>query len=440
MVIVTLSLELHLTKPPNIVVFQTDDHARWALSVYGGQRFTAPNIDALAKRGIVMENAFTPTPVCSPARASFFTGLVPSQHGVRDFISSMPGFHEQDRLKGIETLPQTLSQAGYTCGLAGKWHIGRDNTPAPGFKSWQAMSGAFPIHHQGKHEFSIDGQILQKSGVLTDVITDCALDILQQRGADAPFFLYVGYYATHSPWSGHPEHLVPQDEPSAELELSPAGFQVLNVELRNADANDQRLALAQYRAAIAEIDAGVGRILDALPDGEDTIIVYTSDHGLSLGQNGLFGKGNATYPQNLFDNHIRIPMILSRPGHWPEDTSSPVLADLTDLHATLGTAAGVFGTETDGKTRPGQDIVAAVNGETKGKSFQICEYGQKALLHDGRQSFEHPQFENESIMPKFQLMEAFYQNIDCIPPWEWTPENKYTFNPTDAWHPPTGPE
>jgi arylsulfatase A-like enzyme len=425
-----------VNKQPNIVLIQSDDHARWALPIYGGSTFHAPNIDRLAARGVVMENAFTPTPVCSPARGSTMTGLTPSQHGIRDFISSKPRYHEKNWLEGLDTISQLLSAQGYYCGLAGKWHLGMDRIPAKGFDEWRAMSGAYPITHQGSQEFSINGTITRVDGVLSEITTDHALNILENRPDKNPFFLYVGYYATHSPWSGHPDRLVPQDEPGFDLDDPPAGYQALNVELRDSSAESRRAARAQYRAAVAEIDECVGRILAALPKDEDTIIIYTADHGLSVGQHGLFGKGNATYPQNLFNDHIRIPMIISRPGVWPEGERCPHLVDLTDLYTMLTSATGVAGSETDGKVRGGRDIMGITKGETPPKVFQACEYGPYALYFDGETRFERRAGQDVEPCAEADALEAFYRSLNCAPPWEWQPPEEHEFNPTDAWLPP----
>lgn len=423
-------------RQPNIIVFQTDDHAQWASSVYDNDQYPTPHLDRLAQRGIVMNNAFTTTPVCSPARASFFTGLLPSQHGVRDFISSQPQFHDKDWLAGLDTLPEQLSRAGYTCGLAGKWHIGRDMTPARGFDHWRAMSGGYPTFHQGKQSTSHDGEMVETDAVLTDLITDNALSILEDRKRDQPFFLYVGYYGTHSPWSGQPETLVPIDEPLVPLEPAPEGYCVLNVELRDATEQTAREARAQYRAAVANIDAGVGRILAALNEDEDTIVVYTADHGLSLGQNGLFGKGNATYPMNFGLPHMRIPMILSRPGIWAEGQRSTALADLTDLYATLKMATGLDALESDELPRPGADLIDIIKGNAPAKTHQISEYGPAAWCFDGQESVEWHSGETALDSETAQPLRDHYAALGCTPPWEWTPPSDYLCNPTDVWRRP----
>ena len=418
-----------MSRSPNIVVFQTDDHAQWALPSYGGTRFAAPHISALAESGVVFDNAYTPTPVCSPARASLLTGLMSCQHGIRDFLSSAPGFHDKEWMGSFDTLPEQLARQGYTCAHVGKWHQGNAQEPAPGFHFWHAMSGKYPIHHTGDQEFSRAGTIETEAGVLTDLITDHALGFLEGRKKDDPFFLYVGYYATHSPWDGHPENLVPSDEPATALEAPPPGYRLRHNELQNLSEATAQYARAQYRAAVAEIDRGVGQVLSALPGDEDTLIIYTSDHGLSMGQNGVFGKGNATTPQNLFDENIRIPMILSWPGTLPQGKRDARLCDLTDLYATLRQVAGVDTPEQDGMIRPGTNMLS----DTEEKTFQVCEYGNLAALIDDTGQHELRRGDQINQSAAHVRLQGFYKSLDVAPPWTWDFPDEPSFNFKEAW-------
>lgn len=413
---------------PDIIVFLTDDHAAWAMPPScGGEpgAVSAPALAALAARGKVMANAVTPCPVCSPARASVLTGLMPSQHGVRDFIAAAPAFHSRDWLRGLDTLPEQLSRSGYSCGLSGKWHLGRDETPARGFDYWHAMSGAYPVSHDGTQEISQHGNVSTHNGYLTDTITEGALAFLASRAEDQPFFLMVAYYATHSPWTGQPAELVEAAraqpwQPAASAQT--AGFTALNPE--RPATGDEAEGMLQYRAAVAHIDAGVARILAALRD-RDTLVVYTADHGLALGQGGVWGKGNATAPQNLFDSSIRIPMILSRPGHLPQQARSERFFDHCDLYALLRDAAGLTGAERDGLPRPGR----LPNAE---KPVQICEYGTVARIISGGASIERrPQGGDPG--PLADALSQFYAELGCPPPWDWQPPPSPCFNNSEAW-------
>lgn len=287
---------------PNIVVFLSDDHAEWALGCSGNSEIRTPMLDQLARTGVRMRNAFTPSPVCSPARASFWTGLFPSQHGIHDFLAGQDAeVMATPWLDGERLLGELLQDAGYETAMLGKWHIGRDGVPGPGFDHWHPRdySSGTPDPHG---------------------VTDDAVRFLRERDPDRPFFLYVGHFATHSPWQGHPERLVDQYRTAsfADVPDDPVyPFGRMAGEALFTTRTQPRDSLAQYYAAVTEIDEGVGRVLDELGTqglDESTLVVYTSDHGLMTGHHGLWGKGNATVPYNMLDEAVRVPMILRHPG------------------------------------------------------------------------------------------------------------------------------
>lgn len=352
---------------PNIIVFLTDDHARWALPSYGNGAIHAPNLSALAARGTVFEDAYTPSPVCSPARASLMTGLMPSQHGVHDFLASNPKFDGHDWLEGLPTLATKLSAAGYRCGLVGKWHIAMDATPPAGFESWYALNGEYPIHHDGDNGFSRNGVEERVVGNLTDAITQGALDFLAQED-ERPYFLVVGYYATHSPWRDQPERLLELYRRHDFAEIDQGGVVppgLLNVELPDADDAARNAARQNYYAAVSHIDEGVGQVL-ASADPAQTLAIYTADHGLSLGQNGIWGKGNATRPQNLLDVSIRVPLIMAGPDVAAGQRRAGFF-DHTDTHRAILVSAGL-----------------AQQGPPEARAMQFCEYGTSRMVRTER--------------------------------------------------------
>ncbi|MEL6125179.1 MAG: sulfatase-like hydrolase/transferase [Pseudomonadota bacterium] len=336
-----------MTERPNILVIFNDDHGQWALPAYGNSELLTPSVDALAARGAVMENAFTPVPVCSPARASFMTGLLPTQHRVHDYLNSSERFNSISWMRDLTTLPQLLHAAGYHTGLSGKWHIGRDYDPQPGFDDWFALAGDYPIHHRAANRFSDNGVLCAPEGYLTHLIADRTVAFLRDRPRDRPFFHFTGFYATHSPWEDQPDRLVAQyadasfaDIPSAERVFE---GEIRNIEFPAGDEGARRRAKAQYYAAVSAIDEGMGRILDHLDatgELDRTLIVFTSDHGLCLDHHGIWGKGNATSPQNMIEESIRIPMILAGPD-VPAGVRPTAFADHLDLFQTLAAASGV---------------------------------------------------------------------------------------------------
>ena len=119
---------------PNILLFLTDDHGAWAMGCYGNSEVQSPTLDQLAREGVRFANAFTPSPVCSPARACLLTGRTPSQVGIHDWLEEAgPQFGDPDWLADEITLPEILTAAGYHCGLSGKWHLGRSHETPRGF-------------------------------------------------------------------------------------------------------------------------------------------------------------------------------------------------------------------------------------------------------------------------------------------------------------------
>ncbi|GAA3144230.1 arylsulfatase A-like enzyme [Kribbella aluminosa] len=313
---------------PNIVVFLSDDHAEWALGCSGNSEIRTPTLDHLARTGVRMRNAFTPSPVCSPARASFWTGLFPSQHGVHDFLALQdPEVAATPWLAGERLLGEQLQAGGYETAMVGKWHLGRTDETASGFDHWAPND--YLTATPGRQ-----------------VVTDDAVRFLRERDTERPFFLYVGHFATHSPWQDRPERLVDQyrtatfgdipDDP-----VYPYGR--MAGEALFTTRNQPRAALAQYYAAVSEIDEGVGRVLDELEmQGltDDTLVVYTSDHGLMTGHHGLWGKGNATVPYNMLDESIRVPMILRQPGVLLGDQVRDEFVNHCDLFELLLDHAG----------------------------------------------------------------------------------------------------
>lgn len=310
---------------PNIIFFLTDDHGIWAAGCYGNREIQTPTLDRLAAGGVRFDNAFTPVPVCSPGRACLLTGQTASQVGIHDWLEEgVPEIANRDWLDGAKTLFEYLHEAGYYTGLCGKWHLGRSHLPPRG------ADYHFGIPYwQGRHNETFtyveNGQELELTGNKSGFVTDHAIKFLDQAPADRPFFLNVGYIATHSPYdqqSHDPavtalyqdatfDDIPPYDEPHPwQKNEGLAGGE----NVTEQDIIDRYIG---YYAAVTEIDRNVTRIiekLEAMGRLEDTIIVYTSDHGCAIGHHGFWGKGNSTRPLNMYDVSLRVPLIWSGPG------------------------------------------------------------------------------------------------------------------------------
>ena len=126
------------TRPPNLVFILTDNQGAWTLGCYGNPDIRTPHIDRLAAEGVRFTRALSSNPVCSPTRATFLTGLIPSQHGVHSFLDPkfMMGPQAYNTLREFTSLGEVLRDAGYTCGLSGKWHLGDNLHPSKGFSFW----------------------------------------------------------------------------------------------------------------------------------------------------------------------------------------------------------------------------------------------------------------------------------------------------------------
>lgn len=324
----------------NIIVFFTDDHAQWALPSYGNSEIIAPSLTYLAQTGALMMNAFTPIPVCSPARASFWTGLYPSQHGIHDHIAE-----DDDDVKitpwieGIPTLANYLQDVGYTTGLCGKWHCGAGEEHKPGFDYWYSTWRKTPKYFTLTSKYSDHGNVIDRHGYDTQIITDSAIQFLRERDDDKPFFLFIGFATTHNPWKNRAERLVSQYRNATFKDIPddiPYPFgQAGDHPTKPENPDEER---AQYYASVTHMDEMVGRVLDEL-DAQDqrdnTLIVYTADHGLNLGHHQIWGKGNGSEPINMLDESIRVPLIINHKGVIEAGQVRTEFTNHTDLFMTV---------------------------------------------------------------------------------------------------------
>ena len=380
---------------PNILLFVTDDHGQWLQGCYGNSEVHTPNLDRLARRGVRMTNACTPSPVCSPARASLFTGRFPSQHGIHDWIEESTRAYASPWLEGQTLISELLKEAGYHTGLVGKWHCGFEREPRPGFDRWFSYwVNQYP--HRGDQQFSDQGRQVTETGQQSPLLTRRAIDFLAEHRATegrngAPFFLVVGYVDTHGPHKDAPDDLVAQyaDATFRDIpreDVAPChGKPGATV---NKDPDIENAKRREYYAAASSIDREVGRLiadLEAHGDLDHTLVVYTGDHGLNAGHHGVWEKGNITVPQNFLDESIRVACTVSWPaGGVIQGITSDAPVNHCDLHATLLDAAGVT-VAPDRAARinsPGRSYLRQLRGESVSdwRDAQICEYGNARMI------------------------------------------------------------
>ncbi|MEM9026456.1 MAG: sulfatase-like hydrolase/transferase, partial [Verrucomicrobiota bacterium] len=254
--------------PPNIVVIMSDDQGRWALGSYDA-RIHTPNLDFLARTGVRFDQAISPVPVCSAARASFFTGKMPSQHGVHDFLSE--DFADPDGWLNSETLlSEELQEAGYRVGLFGKWHADTAGwRPVRGFDRWLSYDEREApwinqYLHAGTVHFSRDGEAESFTGVQAHFLSENAVDFIDESG-EHPFAVFLNFVEPHFPFEDLPERLVSRYRPVAQDIVAAGGFSsIARPAMAGAVVDDHSEQLAQYLAAVTLLDEQVGRIMDAL--------------------------------------------------------------------------------------------------------------------------------------------------------------------------------
>lgn len=381
---------------PNILLFVTDDHGRWALPCYGSREIAAPAFDRLASEGVRFDNAFTPCPVCSPARACLLTGRTPSQVGIHDWIQENAADIRPRRWLADEvTLGQLLRDAGYRCGLSGKWHLGQSEQPHPGFDYWFGMLHGQHSHH-GKCTFGDNGVLTDFQGNREQIVTDHAIRFLEQsagarQSAREPWFLHVGYTATHSPYhTQDPAYLARYEGASFDDIPRPAPhpwFHSAALHGRSSEAEHLKQFYRGYYAAVSNIDDGIGRLLEHLESSgqlENTLVIYVSDHGCALGHQGIWGKGNSTRPLNVLETSIRVPLLMRWPRRLPGGAVVERCVDHYDLFQMLCEVGGVDLSRgaSGARAYPGRSPLALAEGRDvpDWDDARFAEYGELRMI------------------------------------------------------------
>jgi arylsulfatase A-like enzyme len=361
---------------PNVVMFMTDDHGAWATGAYGCDQMHTPNIDALAAGGVRFTRAFACTPVCSPSRLTYLTGRLPSTHGVQDWLRPVDSFGAKSRpwLSGHPTYSEALARNGYTLGMSGKWHMGEDQKAQAGFSWWATVPGGGGPYRDV--EFLKNGRTLKTEGFKTDRVGDYALEFLDsRRGRDNPFYLLVPFYAPHTPFDYQPEaYRQPYNGSTFACfpRTEPHPWQ--NPGLRRHHSN--RASMHAYSALITGLDANVGRIVRRLEEmgvRENTLVVFTADQGWNSGQHGVWGKGNGTWPFNMYEESIRVPMIWNHPG---KIRAGQVLSQMISSYDYFPTILDYLGvpSQRDPK-RVGRSYAPLLQGKTlRGENRLFFEY------------------------------------------------------------------
>jgi arylsulfatase A-like enzyme len=362
-----------VSAPPNILFLCSDDQRADTIAALGNPNIKTPNLDRLVGEGTAFTNAFcqgsTVTAVCAPSRAMFLTGK-------SLFRATDPNKNPHKELPNSPTWPEVMRNAGYVTIGIGKWH-----NPVPLFA--RSFSGGGPIFFGGmSDQFKIATQDFDPSGKYqrppqrlaekhsSELFADGAVRYLEAiHPGSKPFMLFVAFTAPHDPRDSPSEYKELYDP--AKLPLPPNFLPKPPFDNGELEVRDEKLLprprtaekireeLAKYYAMITHLDAQIGRILEALSESgqaANTLIVFTSDHGLAIGSHGLLGK------QNLYDHSMRAPLFFTGPG-VPKNHRSPAQCYLFDIFPTVCELTGISAPETvEGKslvplfTKPDREI------------------------------------------------------------------------------------
>jgi arylsulfatase A-like enzyme len=326
---------------PNILLVLADDLASWMLGCYGNKEIHTPNIDRLAAMGARFMNSFVCTPICSASRATLFTGRVPRQHGIHDFLTEKPIEHPPQGQKAPPApfsqeimISDVLAQNGYTCGYFGKWHMGNDEKPQHGFTNWYTVTGGRTYNDP---HVSVNGEARQEKGYLADLLTGRAAQFLDGQSKEKPFFLTVSHLNPHVPYEGHPQKYY---DLYANASFEAAGWEppAPNALREKEYLKDPVVNLRKAAAATTALDAQIPPLLNKLRERglyDNTLVIFTGDNGFLLGRHGLWSKGLASDPINMYEEVMRVPMIWSWPGKVPVQHTPPELVSFYDFLPTL---------------------------------------------------------------------------------------------------------
>ena len=375
---------------PNILWYCTDQQRFDTIAALGNPHVKTPTIDKLIAEGVAFTHAYCQSPICTPSRASFLTGLYPARvHNTRNGNESFPSWPP--------IITKLIANSGYECGLVGKFHLqsaGHRTEPRidDGYSYWKfshAPRDDWPSGHDYAEWVRAKGGDLDAMRNSPERVppechqttwaTEMTLDFVQ-KPRNKPWLLCVNIYDPHPPFippKVYADKYNADDMPGPYFRESDLDLQAklhkidFQDEVRTPEEHDAKQAQAYYYAMIEQIDDQFARILECLDktgQRENTVIIFTSDHGEALGDHGLMYKGCRFY-----EGLVRVPLIFSWPGKILKDVTSPALVELLDKTATIVELAGLSQPE----YMQGKSLMPILRGESsplEHREFVRSEY------------------------------------------------------------------
>jgi arylsulfatase A-like enzyme len=375
---------------PNILLYCTDQQRFDTIRALDNPHVATPTIDRLVAEGVAFTHAYCQSPICTPSRSSFMTGMYPARvHNTRNGNESFPPYPP--------VITRLIADAGYDCGLVGKFHLqssGHRTEPRldDGFSFWK-FSHAPRDDWQAGHDYAdwvrerggdLDAMRESEESVSPDFhqttwASERSIEFITQP-RKKPWLLTVNIYDPHPPFippKRYADRFDPAKMPGPHFRESDLAHQAklaaidFQDEIRTPAEHDAFRAQANYYAMIAQIDDQFARILQTLEDTgqrENTVIIFTSDHGEALGDHGLMFKGCRFY-----EGLVRVPLVFSWPGKFQPGLRSDALVELLDMTATIVELCGVE----QPTYMQGRSLLPILRGEAPAdrlREFVRCEY------------------------------------------------------------------
>lgn len=379
-------------KRPNILWYCTDQQRFDTIGALGNDYVKTPVVDRLVGEGVAFTHAYCQSPICTPSRASFMTGLYPTRvHNTRNGNDTFPD--------SPPVVSKLIAQAGYDCGMVGKFHLtssGHRTEPRldDGYSFWKFSHAPRDDWEEG-HDYAdwvkekggdLDAMRASADNVPTEYSqttwgTEMALEFIEkEREAGQPWMLNVNVYDPHPPFvppRSYADHFRAEDMPGPYFEEGDLAQQAklhdcdFQGEVKTPEGHKAKESQANYYAMIEQIDDQFARLLKALDDSgerENTVIIFTSDHGEALGDHGLMWKGCRFY-----EGLVRVPLIMAWAGKFKAGLKSDGLVELLDLTATVLELAGVEAPD----YQQGKSLMGILSGADDADEFREsvrCEY------------------------------------------------------------------